>query len=498
MCAAAHAGRTKHICEYGGFSGKSNILLLINIGCKKKDSAIKSATSQIYKPLCVIIKRTIPMQKSILLIYIFINSLFAYSQDFDKGKMDSLFYKIEKCDKGMGSISIFKNGNEVYHKSYGHENIEEGIHTTKMTKYCIGSITKSFTATIIMQLAEENKLSLNTKLSKFFPEIPNSQQITIEQLLRHRSGLVNYTDKPDFLKWSDTLRTKEEMIGRFVENGILFKPEEKSKYCNTGYVLLSYIAQEIEEKEYAEILEERIIDPLNLEATYFSKSYGKKENEAQSYFKYGSWKAGGVSNLGNYDGAGGIVSNPTDLNTFFYALFSGKIVSMNSLQKMKTIVDGYGIGMYQLPFYERSALGHAGDIGGFQSVSEYFLEDSMMFSFIANGIAMSRNDILEGVLSIYFGREYNLPSFTTYKVSNADLDKYLGVYSSPDSPYKLIFTKKNGMLLCTPTDQPSLPMEAIEKHKFRFSQADLKIIFILDEDKIIVSQGGDETFYKEK
>jgi len=439
------------------------------------------------------------MKKSILLIYILVISLVAYSQGFDNEKMDSLFLKIEKYDKGMGSISIFKNGKEIYYRAYGYENIEKGIHATKMTKYCIGSLTKSFTATIIMQLVEENKLSLNTKLSEFFPEIPNSQQITIEQLLRHRSGLVNYTDEPDFLKWSDSLRTKEEMINKFVENGTLFKPGEKSKYCNTGYVLLSYIAQETEKKEYAEILKERITKPLNLEATYFCKSYGKKENEAQSYFKYGSsWKAGGVSNLGNYDGAGGIVSNPTDLNTFFNALFSGKVVSMNSLQKMKTIVDGYGIGMYRLPFYERSALGHAGDIGGFQSVSEYYPEDSMMFTFIANGIAMSRNDILEGVLSIYFGREYNLPSFTTYKVSNKDLDKYLGVYSSPDSPYKLLFTKKDGMLLCTPTGQPSLPMEAIDKHKFRFSQADLNIKFILDEDKIIVSQGGDETFYKEK
>lgn len=350
-----------------------------------------------------------------------------------------------------------------------------------------------------MQLVDENKLSLSTKLSEFYPEVPNSQQITIEQLLRHRSGLFNYTDAPGFLKWSDSLRTKEEMISIFVENGALFKPGEESRYCNTGYVLLSYIAQKIENKEYAEILKERITQPLNLEATYFSTRYGKNENEAQSYFKYGSsWKAGGVLNLGNYDGAGGIVSNPTDMNIFFYALFSGKVVSMNSLQKMKTIVDGYGIGMYLLPFYERSALGHAGDIGGFQSVSEYFPEDSMMFTFISNGIEMTRNDILEGVLSIYFGREYALPNFTIYKVSNEDLDKYLGVYISPDSPYKLVFTKKDGMLLCTPTDQPSLPMEAVDKHIFRFSQADLNVKYILDEDIIIVSQGGDEIFYKEK
>ncbi len=438
------------------------------------------------------------MKKTTILMLFFLLTYLSYSQNIDKVRLDSFISKIEKYEQGMGSISIFENGKEVYQRVYGFENIENGIRATEKSKYCIGSITKSFTATIIMQLIEENKLSLETKVANYFPEIQNSKEITIEQLLRHRSGLYNYANSPDFHSWSDTLRTKAEMIDKFIKNGTNFEPGEKSKYCNTGYVLLSYIAQKIEGKEYDEILKERIAKPLNLKSTYYSAIYGMREHEALSYFKYGTWELGGVANIGNYDGAGGIVSTPTDLNTFFYALYAGKIISDKCLSEMEKIVDGYGIGMYEMPFYERISIGHAGDIGGFQSASQYYPEDNLLLSFTSNGTGMSRNDILEGILSISFGKEYDFPDFTNYKISDNDLDKYLGSYSNSISSYKLIFTKKNGMLLYTPTDQPSLPMEAIDRHKFRFSPLDLNIEFIPKEDKIIVSQGGDEVFYKEK
>ena len=201
------------------------------------------------------------MKKIIILIQLISLTFLTYSQNFDEVKLDSLISRIERHNKGMGSISIFQKGKEVYQISYGYENIEKDIHATKKTKYCIGSITKSFTATIIMQLIEENKLSLDTKLANFFPKIPYSKDITIEQLLRHRSGLVNYTNSPYFHSWSDTARTKSEMVEKFIENGAGFKPSEMSQYCNTNYVLLSFIAQKIEGKDYSEILTERISKP---------------------------------------------------------------------------------------------------------------------------------------------------------------------------------------------------------------------------------------------
>lgn len=438
------------------------------------------------------------MKKLLIILSFLFLTYFAYPQDFDTVKLDSLISKIEKHEKGMGCISIFHNGKEVYQRAYGFENMEKGIRATEKTKYCIGSITKSFTAAIIMQLVEENKLSLDTKLTNFFPEIPNSKDITIEQLLRHRSGLYNYANSVDFHSWNDTLRTKSEMIKKFIENGTVFKSDEKSEYCNTNYVLLSYIAQKIEGKEYSEILTERITKPLELKSTYFGAKYGTRNNEALPHFKYELWEVGSVSNLEIYDGAGAVVSNPSDLNTFYNALFEGKIVSHYWLNEMMKIVDDYGIGMYQMFFDEKTSLGHAGDVYGFQSASQYYPKDNMILSFTSNGTGMDRNEILGGILNIYFGKDYSIPDFTSYKVNSNELNQYVGVYSSSNSRYKLTISKRGNILLLQATGQGSLPLEAYDKHKFRFSQAALEIEFFPKEGKLIESQGGEVIFYKEK
>ena len=105
------------------------------------------------------------------------------AQTFNNNKMDAFLDVIETNDKGMGSISIFKNGKEVYQNSYGLSDILNSKKNNANTKFRIGSVSKTFTATIIMQMVDEKKLALNTKLSSFFPSIPNAKLITIENLL---------------------------------------------------------------------------------------------------------------------------------------------------------------------------------------------------------------------------------------------------------------------------------------------------------------------------
>jgi D-alanyl-D-alanine carboxypeptidase len=103
----------------------------------------------------------------------------------------------------MGSISLFQNEAEIYTKTIGFSNVENQTKPNKRTKYRIGSITKTFTAVIIMQLIDEGKLSLETRLDNFFPDIPNASNITIESLLRHRSGLYDVTNQENFASWMD-------------------------------------------------------------------------------------------------------------------------------------------------------------------------------------------------------------------------------------------------------------------------------------------------------
>ena len=431
------------------------------------------------------------MKKILVIILISSLALSLNAQTFDKEKMDSLFKKIESNEKGMGSISIFKNNNEIYQNSFGFVDIENDIRATEKTKYRIGSVSKTFTATIIMQLIDENKLSLYTKLAEFYSEIPNAKEITIEQLLRHRSGLYNFTNSEDYQNWMVKPHSKSEVIEIFIENGIVFKPDEKAEYSNTNYVLLSYIAEKIEQKEFSEILKKRIIDPCCLKNTYYGGKINTEENEALSYNKYYSWDLSTETDMSVPAGAGGIVSNPTDLNIFYNHLFTGKLVSTNSLQEMKKIIDSYGIGMFRL--FDKKAYGHTGGIDGFQSTASYFPKDSTLIAYISNGVVMPKKEITIGALKIYNNKEYTLPEFKSgLKLKSEDLDQYLGVYSSSTNPFKITISKDSTVLIAQATGQSSFPLEAYELHKFKFDQVMLKLEFVPEDNKMILKQGEGE------
>jgi CubicO group peptidase (beta-lactamase class C family) len=413
--------------------------------------------------------------------------------EFDRAKMDSLFAKIDEEKQGMGSIAIAKNGEQVYQNAFGYADIGENITANTTTTYRIGSISKTFTAAIVMQLVEENKLSLATNLSEYFPQVPNADKITIEQMLRHRSGLFNFTSAEDYTEWMEEPKSRDELIDKMVENGTVFEPGEKAEYSNTNYVLLSYIAEKIDGKEFADILQDRITEPLKLEHTYYGGKINPEENEARSYTLLDDWQAATETDMSVPAGAGAIVSNPTDLTTFFSALFTGEVVSESSLEEMTELVDGIGLGMFQIPFYDKRAFGHNGGIDGFQSNAAYFPQDSVAIAYTTNGVEMGMNDILIGALSIYFGKDYELPEFKPGpKLSSEDLEAYLGVYSSPTFPLDVTITKEGATLIGQATGQPSFQLKAYETHKFKFDPAQLKLEFIPEEDKMILRQGGGE------
>ena len=192
-------------------------------------------------------------------------------------------------------------------------------------------------------------------------------------------------------------------------------------------------------------------------------------------------------------GAGAVVSNPTDLNKFYNSLFDGKVVSNNSLNQMKKMVDNFGMGLFQIPFYDKKAFGHNGGIDGFRSNIGYFPDDKVSIAFTSNAMAMNMNDILIGALSIFFGKEYTLPEFKPIlELSTTDLDIYLGTYSSPDFPLKVTITKNDNVLIGQASGQSSFPLEAYEPDKFKFDQAGLKLEFQTKENIMILKQGGSE------
>ncbi len=427
--------------------------------------------------------------KRITLILSLLISLSIQAQEFDKEKMNSLFSLIEAENKGMGSIAIMHEGTLVYEQAIGMAKVEEQREATPNTRYHIGSISKTFTATIIMQLIEEGKLALNTPLSEFFPKIPNADSIHIEHMLRHQSGLFNFTSADDYQEWMEQEMPREKFLQIIRNYPIEFGAGEKTAYSNTNYVLLTFIAEDVSHESYASLLEERIIKPCALEHTQF----GTKDTdlEAHSYTFAKKWQASTQTHPSVTLGAGGILSTPADLNKFLTCLFAGKLVSEESLEKMKKLENGMGMGLFRFPFHDKYAYGHTGGVDGFLSVAGYFPEEKVAITYTSNGVVMSRNDILIGALSIYFNREYQLPEFTdAIDLPIETLKKYKGTYSSTGFPLALKVFIKDNQLYAQGTGQPSFPLEAYEKDKFRYEAAQLTIDFLPEEDKLILYQGG--------
>lgn len=430
--------------------------------------------------------------KKILIIFSFLLfGIGAKAQDFNKAKMDSLFSLIGENDKAMGSFSIFQDGKEVYQKSIGFADISQNISASNKTKYRIGSVSKSFTAVLFLQLVEENKVNLTSTLDKFYPEIPNASDITMEFLLNHHSGLFNYTNQQAYLEYMQDPKSKEEMLAIFKKNGTSFNPGERFEYSNTNYALLTFIIEDITKKDFSEVLQERIVKPLDLKNTYFGAKINSDKNEAFSYKRRKNWLSETETDMSVSLGAGGLVSTPTDLNIFFSALFNGKLLKAETFEKMIDVKDKYGYGIMKIPFEDKLVYGHGGGIDGFASMAYYFPEEKVAYSFSLNGLSMNSTELLKAPLKIYFGEEYELPVFKKeYEPVLSDLKSYEGTYSTPMLPIKLKIFIEDGVLLAQGTNQPSFMLNPVEKNQFKYDPAKLNIEFKPSENKLILSQGG--------
>lgn len=390
----------------------------------------------------------------------------------------------------MGSVALSQNGKIIYTKQIGFADIENKIKPDENTKYRIGSISKTFTAILIFKAIENKKLNLNDKLDKYFPKIKNSTQITISNLLNHRSGIHNFTDNEDYLKWNTEKKTENQLIDIITKGGSDFEPDSKAEYSNSNYVLLSLILQKIYKKDYAKLLTEKIVKPIGLKNTYFGKPTNIKDNECYSYSFKGDWTKEAETDMSIPLGAGAIVSTPSDLTIFADALFNEKIVSSKTLEQMKTLKDNYGMGLFQIPFGKKIGYGHNGGIDGFTSVMYHFADNNVSMALTSNGTNFENNNISIALLSAIYDKPYEIPTFKTFDITTEDLDKYLGVYASTQIPLKITITKNDKTLIAQATGQPSFALDATEKDKFKFDQAGVVLEFNSAEKKMILKQGG--------
>ncbi len=436
--------------------------------------------------------------KKIITCFVALVLTSAYSQTFNSTRLDSLFLLLEQNNKYMGSIALSENGKTIYTKSIGFDDIATSKKSTINTKYRIGSISKTFTASLIFKALEENKINLNQTIDKYFPTIKNSKSITISNLLNHRSGIYDFTNDPDYLKWNTQSQSRAKMTEKIAAGSIVFEPNTKGQYSNSNYILLSFILEDVYKKSYGEILNQKIVKPLKLKNTYLGGKISLDNNECYSYSLTGKWEQESETDMSIPLGAGAIVSNPTDLNLFIESLFAGKIVSAEHLNQMKTIKDKYGMGILEFPYFERKSYGHNGAIDGFRSILSYFPNEKLTLSITSNGMGYDNNNILLCALSSYFNKPFNMPSFTNIAVTTETLDSYAGTYASLQIPLKISITQKNNIMIAQATGQPSFPLEATAVNVFKFDQAGVVMEFNADKKEMILKQGGKDYLFKKE
>jgi CubicO group peptidase (beta-lactamase class C family) len=200
-------------------------------------------------------------------------------------KIDALIQKYVDYGQFNGTVLVAERGKVIFKKGYSLANREWNIPNQPNTKFRLGSITKQFTSMLILQLVESGKIDLQGKLSDYLPfyRKDTGDKVTLHHLLTHSSGIPSYTNLPQFAEISRKPYPVQEFVEKYCSGGFEFEPGSKYKYNNSGYFLLGAIIEEITDKSYEEVLQEKILDPLGLKDTGYDHHDTIIPNRATGY-----------------------------------------------------------------------------------------------------------------------------------------------------------------------------------------------------------------------
>ncbi|WP_228237252.1 serine hydrolase domain-containing protein [Allomuricauda sp. M10] len=426
----------------------------------------------------------------ILIAFAFIVcSCLSQAQQVSKEELDTFLNTLTQQDKFMGAIHVSRNGQMEYNAHQGFANLETNNPATENTLYRVGSITKTFTAVLVLKAVEEGKLSLSQTLDTFFPSIPNADKISVTQMLNHHSGIHNFTNDPGFMEWHTRPMTEQEMVQIIAAGGSDFAPGTQAAYSNSNYVLLSYLLQQVYQQPYSVILQEKILNPLHLQHTQFGDATLTETKKTRSYTFQIGWQPVADTHYSIPMGAGGILMSAPDLVQFVEALFEGKLLSQTSLETMLTQTDGYGMGIFEAELFHKKAYTHDGKIDGYNSVYYYFPEEKTAYVLLSNAENYDLGQVNQAVLAYTFGEPFDLPALPTYPVTKEDLAPYLGVYGSTESSLVITVTSEDNHLLAQPEGQQIYPMDAVAKDRFKHYKSGVTLEFDPSQGSMTMKQG---------
>jgi CubicO group peptidase (beta-lactamase class C family) len=316
-----------------------------------------------------------------------------------KHQLKAYFSQLEDEKTFNGSVLIAKQGKIIFKKGYGLANYEAGITNKPKTVMAIASMTKAFTSMSIMMLEERGLLSLDDTISDYIPEFPNSDQvdpgfpngdqITIHHLLSQSSGLFEYLNNGDLWPNASQYHAPEDLLQYYVGEPLQFTPGSEFGYSNPNYVTLGIIIERVSGMSYRDFIQENILDPLKMRHTSYDPFEMDFPNKAIGYDQIDPPLVSMYFHPSISYAAGAIYSTVLDMYKWDQSMYTEKLVSFETLQKMFTPGHGdYGYGWWidelDVDGKKYKQIWHSGSYFGFHSVISRLVDEKITVILLLN------------------------------------------------------------------------------------------------------------------
>lgn len=338
-------------------------------------------------------------------------------------QVDQLMSTYSKLGQFNGAVLVAENGKVVYRKGFGYANAEWDIMNTPDTRFRLGSITKQFTAVLILQLVDEGKIKLDGTLAEYLPDYrkDTGEKVTITHLLNHTSGIPSYTGLRNFFpEISRNPYPVDEFVKKYCSGDLAFEPGSKFAYNNSGYFLLGAIIEKVTGKKYEQVLKERIFDPLGMKDSGYDHHATIMKRRAAAYER----RPTGLANAPYLDmslpyAAGSLYSTVEDLYTWDQALYGDKVLSAKSKELMFTphlnnyafgwVVNEMALGDKPDSSDKVKTIGHGGGINGFNTLIVRLVDDRHLIVLLNNTGGTRLGEMAQSIASILYGKPHRQP-----------------------------------------------------------------------------------------
>jgi len=323
-------------------------------------------------------------------------------------KADAIIRRHVAARTFSGVVLVADHGKPVFRRAYGLANREWNIAATPETVFRIGSTTKTFTATAVLQLADKGALRLDDPIAKYYPNAPPAwSAITLRNLLNHTSGIPDFVSTTNgFIRNGARLQDKpEDLIALVRDKPLEFPPGSKFRYSNTGYVLLGMMIEKVSGKTYANYLADAFFKPLGLSHTAYDDFADVVANRASGYWQpAGPFENARLMTPEASDASGALRSTADDLLAWDQALHTGKLLSPASFKAMFDDEGrGYGLGSFVETRHGHKLWDHGGNVPGFCSAFEYYPDDGVTVIVLDNIEGQDAEKLAKELAGAWFG-----------------------------------------------------------------------------------------------